>query len=99
MTTETYSELGASRPSILKDPDATLDYSWDWEDWLAGDTISSYSVSVSGVTKNSDARASAVVTAWLTGGTLGAVASATCSVSTAAGRIDSRTIYLRIRER
>lgn len=97
--TDTYSELGANRPSILKDPDAVLDYSFDWTDWLAGDTISSYTVTVSGVTKNSDARVGAVVTTWLSGGTLGQIASATCGIVTAGARTENRTIYLRIRQR
>lgn len=99
--TDTYSEIGIYRPSIIKDPGATLDYTFDWTDWLAlvADTIASYSVTVDGVTKTSDARVGALVTVWVSGGTLGGVGSATCHVTTTGGRTDDRTIYFLIRER
>lgn len=102
MTTETYSEIGNPRPSIAKDPDARLDYSFDWTDWLAdGEAISTYAVTVDGVTKESDSRSGAVVTAWVSGGTAGDVASVTCSITTNSvpARTDHRTVYLRVRER
>lgn len=106
MTTETYSEIGNPRPWIAKDPDAVLDYSFDWatEGWLAeGESISTYSISVDGVTLDSHSRSGGVVTAWVSGGTAqpGEVASITCSVTTNSvpARTDNRTVYLRIRER
>ncbi len=103
MTTETFSNIGNPSPSIPKDPDATLDYIFNWTDWLAlgGDAISSYTVTVNGVTKDSDARIGAYVTAWVSGGVAGQVASITCSVTTnsSPARTDHRTVYLKIRER
>lgn len=105
MTTETFSEIGNPRPSIVKDPSAVLDYVFDWTDWLAevGDAIASYSVTVDGVTKDSDSRVGARVTVWVSGGvaTAGEVASITCSVTTTSSpaRTEQRTIYLKIRER
>lgn len=104
MSTDTYSEIGNPRPWITKDPDAVLDYSFDWSDWLqAGELIASHVVTVDGVTKNSDTRSGAVVTAWISGGeaTGGSPASVTCSVTTDSvpARTEHRTVYLRIRER
>lgn len=102
MTTETYSEIGNPRPSIAKDPDARLDYSFDWTDWLAaGESISTYSITVDGVVKDTDSRSGAVVTAWISGGTAGQVASVTCSITTNSTptRTEQRTVYLRVRER
>ncbi len=104
MSTETYSEVGEPRPWIKKDPDARLDYSFDWADWLqAGELIESHVVTVSGVTKDSDTRSGAIVTAWVSGGTAipGAVASITCQITTDSvpARTEQRTVYLKIRER
>lgn len=102
MTTTTYVAAPPDGlPTIDKDPDAKLDYSFDWTDWLAGvsDTIASYVVTVSGVTLESHARVSGVVTAWLSGGTAGLVGTASCKITTTGGRIDERTIGLRLVQR
>lgn len=104
MSVETYSEVGTPRPWIAKDPDAVLDYSFDWGDWLAsGESVASYAVTVDGVTLDSDSRGGAVVTAWVSGGSAlpGEVASITCRITTDSlpARTDQRTVYLKIRER
>lgn len=99
---DTFSEISHPRPSIAKDPSAVLDYSMDWSDWLAADeSIATYDVTVSGVTKDSQSRAGAVVTAWLSGGVAGTVGSATFRITTNSvpARTDERTIYLRVQER
>ena len=86
--------------TFLKDPDAVLDYAFDWTAWLDdGETISSHTVTVDGLTKDSDAENGGVVTVWLSGGTDGQEASAACLIETSAGRTDERTIVLRVRER
>ena len=72
---------------------------WDWSSWLGADTISSFTVTVSGVTLDSSSNTDTDVTAWLSGGLVGQSASATCSIVTAGGREDDRTITLRIKER
>ncbi len=92
----------AARPTIAKDPDATLDYSTDWTAWLAqvADTISSFQVFYSGVTQSvAPSLAGNVITAWVSGGTRGAMASITFRVLTVAGRTEERTIYLHIMDR
>jgi hypothetical protein len=59
---------------LTKDPDARLDYAWDWTDWLNGDTIDSYAfvldppagVVIDEQTMNAEAT---IVVAWIMGGT------------------------------
>ncbi len=101
MTTDTYIEIGQYVPSIKKDPEAVLDYTFDWTDWLAGisDTIASRTVTGTGVTIDSSVLATPLVTAWVSGGTVGAIATVECKIVTAGGRTDERTIYLIIEER
>lgn len=104
MTTETYSLTNPSKPTITKDPNAVLDYSWDWSEWLAPltDTILSFQIILgtgSTLAVDSSLRVGGVVTAFLSGGTLGATESATCRIVTAGGRTDDRTIYLKIAQR
>ena len=102
MTTATTTFVAAppeGLPTIDKDPDATLDYAWEWSDWLAGDSISSHTVTVSGVTKASDTRVGTKVTAWISGGTVGTPGLATCTITTAAGRIEQRSIAFRVLNR
>lgn len=99
--TDTYSEIGIYRPSIPKDPDAVLEYTFDWTDWLAlvSDSIATYTVTVTGATKESDVRVGALVTAWVSGGVVGSVASVLCRIETVGGRTEDRTIYLLVQER
>lgn len=87
-----------------KDPDDVKDYGFDWALELAGDspddTISSYTVTVSsGLTRDSDSRTGAVITAWLSGGTAGREYNVLCRVVTANGRTLDRTGIVRVRTR
>jgi len=86
--------------SYIKDPDAVLDYQWDWATWLpTGDTIASATVTSDiGLTVDSDSNTATAVTAWLSGGTVGESYDVTCRVVTADGRTDDRTITLLIRQ-
>ena len=100
-------------PSIfLKDPNAVLDYKFDWKaetngngdsDWLAsGETISSKTVTVpDGITKDSDAPGDTdtSVTVWLSGGTAGVDYEIACKIATSLSRTDERTIKIQVRER
>lgn len=93
----------------IKDPNATLDYASDWSSWLAeGDSISNFDVVVeSGDVVIEDGTGTApapsetdgVVTAWISGGTVGTTATVRYRVTTAQGRIDDRTVFFIIRER
>jgi hypothetical protein len=82
-----------------KDPNATLDYSFDWTAYLLPitDTISSVTfIASSGITVVSQAHTPTVATAFVSGGTLDATEKLTCRIVTAGGRTDDRTIDLKI---
>lgn len=90
-------------------PGSRLDYAVDWADgvvgpWLQiGETIASHAVTVTGgaTLDNSSATAS-VVTAWVSvpgALALGSKVSIEVSITTTAGRIDSRTIELTVQRR
>lgn len=85
----------------IKDPDAYLDWRWDWTDWLdAGETISSSVMTVSaGLVKESESASLSSTTVWLSGGTTGTVYSVANRITTSAGRIDERTITIRVENR
>ena len=96
----------------VKDPDAVLDYKFDWKastngtgstDWLAtGETIASYTIDEdTGITVDSDSRtdANTSVTVWLSGGTAGVEYSVRCEVVTSASRTDERTMMIKVEER
>ena len=94
-----------------KDPNAVLDYKFDWaaqtngsgsSDWLAnGETIASYTVTAeTGLTKVSDSvtDSNTSVTVWLSGGTADTVYDVTCHIVTSAGREDDRTMKIVVRQ-
>jgi hypothetical protein len=86
-------------PLWEKDPQAVKDYQLDWTAWLAGDTVSSHTVTVeTGLTKDSDSRALGVVTVWLSGGTKGRTYKVTCRVVTTNGRTDERTVEILVKD-
>jgi hypothetical protein len=83
--------------AVLKDPDAVLDYSINWEPWLAdGDTIATSEWIVTGpdstLEVDSSGKSTTVTTVWLSGGTLGQVYTVTNRVVTTEGRTDDRSI-------
>jgi hypothetical protein len=96
-------------PVIRKDPDATLDYAFDWTAWLAlnpGDSIASVQFLVdSSLTVENQAFDAKTATVWLSGGTKPASGAnklrVTCRITTTNSppRIDDRSVFLEILER
>jgi hypothetical protein len=86
---------------FVKDPNAVLDYQFDWSAWLpVGDTIVSHTATVStGLTKDSSANTTTSVTIWLSGGTAGTTYTAACKIVTTQGRTDERTIQIQVVDR
>jgi len=85
-----------------KDPNATLDYSFDWGPYLTplADTIVSVEWLLSaGLTKVSQSNTTTVATVFVSGGVLDESETLTCRITTAGGRIDDRTISLNITSR
>ena len=89
-----------------KDPQAKLDYSFDWREWLGADTISAFLLLVDPVTATGmtvatvppQVQVGGIVTFWLQGGVEGDAYNVTCRVSTAAGRTDDRTMKIKIKQ-
>lgn len=82
------------------DPDAELDWSWDWSEWLAPtETISSKSVVATEGTATiaTPTESAGVVTAFVSDpvgdATTGRV-TLRCRITTSAGRVDDRSILL-----
>jgi len=87
---------------FFKDPDSTLDYLFDWTDWLdTTETITAQEVTVddSGLVIDSYSENSGIVTAWLSAGVAGTVYKLSCKITTDASRICQRTMTIRVQER
>ena len=90
-----------------KDPDATLDFGFDWgTKWLqTGETLSSSAWAAdSGLTIESSPDPTTIIddtttAAWVSGGTAGASYILTNTVVTSAGRTDERSFRIHIVER
>ena len=92
----------AATPIIvyIKDPNAVLDYTLNWFEYLDGDTISTSTWTVpAGITKNSESNTTTAATVWLSSGTDGTDYDVYNRIVTAAGRTDDRTIRIRVSER
>jgi len=85
----------------IKDPDAVLDYTFDWSNWLTGgETIAtSQWVVPSGITKDSEANDTTTTTIWLSSGVAGSDYEITNRITTSGGRTDDRTFKVRVRSR
>ena len=83
------------------DPNAVLDYSWDWTAWLAaGESITSHTVVVPAeLTLDSSAADTGHVTAWISGGVNRGDYEVTCRITTDQGRTDDRSIMLLVLDR
>jgi hypothetical protein len=104
---ETFVVDSSGKATILKDPDAILDYTFDWTQWLAAasvtpDTIATAVGAVSGAVTaaiNSTSHDAQKVTLWVSGGAAGEKIVLRCRITTAAGRTDDRTVYLKVKDR
>ena len=90
---------------LLKDPGATLDYAVDWgSDYLAGDVLvtSAWSVDpveAGGAAVETSSADSLIATVSVSGGIAGRRYRLTNLVETASGRVDRRSILLRVEKR
>lgn len=87
--------------SWTKDPDAVLEYTRDWADWLEdGETIASSDWIIDGgLTEDSSSHDDDSATIWLSGGTAGEDVYVTNRITTSAGRTEDRTFLIYVRER
>lgn len=86
--------------TIDKSPGAVLDYGHRWTRWLDGDTIASSTFIVpTGLSSVQKSHTATTTTVWLAGGDVGKSYNVINRISTAAGRIDERTIVVRVVQR
>lgn len=89
--------------SWFKDPDAVLDFRFDWSEWLANegnDIITTSDITAdAGITITDQSQTTTSATVWLSGGTAGQRYRVTNRITTAAGRIDDRTHVVTVQER
>ena len=85
----------------LKDPSAVLDYVFDWTEWLATvETITDHTITAdTGITVDSSTESDGKVIVWLSGGEAGKWYKVACKITTSAGRIDERTLHIRVENR
>jgi hypothetical protein len=102
---ETFVVTSTGLPSIRKDPDAVLDYTFNWADYLqpTADTIASVAwvtpTAPGSITVVSSSSTPTTATAFVSGGVLGQKEVLTCRITTTGGRVDDRSVLLRIVER
>lgn len=87
----------------LKDPDAVIDYQFDWSNYLpSGDTIatSSWSVAPTGeLAIDSDSNTATTATAFVSGGVVRKTYRLVNQIVTAGARTEERSIIVRVGER
>ena len=85
--------------AFKKDPNAVLDYTFDWAPYLTPilDTITAVEwLPSAGIVVGSTSFTTLTATAFVSGGALGETETLTCRISTLGGRVDDRTIELSI---
>ena len=76
---------------------ARLDFGNDWELWLAGDTLATSTwIAEEGITEDGTPFTTTFATVWLKDGELGKTYKVTNTITTAAGRVNVRPIFVTI---
>lgn len=107
MPTETYVTDSEGRSVITKDPASVLDYTFNWSVYLAAiaDSIAGVVFTITGsatMAVDSSSFTSTTATAWLSGGLQAdGLIQVDCTITTAStpARVDSRSIYINIRDK
>lgn len=89
-----------SFPSTIKDPDARLDYHRNWANWLEGDTLisSTWLCDAPEITlEDSDFESTGLTTIFASGGEIGNTYLLVNRIETGQGRVDDRTIKIKIK--
>ena len=87
-------------PSFVKDPDARLDYEVDWSEWLpSGDTIvlSEWEVDDAALTLDGEDFNTLSAVVFASDGVLGSSYLVTNRITTDQGRINDKTIKIKIK--
>lgn len=86
--------------TLLKDPDAVLDYEVNWATWLGTDTIATSEwLTAEGISEADATNTATATTIWLSGGDVGQVYDVVNRITTVGGRTNDQTIRVRIMNR
>jgi len=90
-----------SLQTFKKDPDAVLDFGFDWSDWLAsGETLTASTWTVpAGISEGANQRDGTSVLIWLSAGTAGESYLISCKIVTSDDRTDERSLTIMVEER
>ena len=92
----------SGKATIVKDPNAVLDYYVNLTDWMpVGDTVASVNPIATGVVVDSHniTGAGLFVQLWCSGGVAGVTGNVVVRFTTAGGRTDDRTLYFKMKQR
>ncbi len=86
---------------FIRDPDSNLDFACDWSVWLQDDEtiVTSVWLPDEGITTATPSVVGGRTVVWLSGGEVGQTYRVTNRITTSAGRIDDRTLLIRVRNR
>ena len=88
---------------VTKDPDAILDYTFDWSAWLGTDAITQSIWLISGgdnsLAQSTASNTETGATIWLSGGSANRDYTLTNRITTVGGRTDDRSATIQVRDR
>lgn len=86
--------------TFIKDPDATLDYTVDWSQWLQpGERISTVSWNLGGLGPGGESNTETHAVKFITGGTAGTDYTVRCRITTTQARTEDRSFIISVQER
>jgi hypothetical protein len=93
----------AKKPRGLKDPDAIIDITFDWSDWLTdigSPTVSAVTFTLNGLTSVGTFSDGSKTTVFVAGGTAGSSTAVSCLITTytTPPRTNQRTVYIDIQD-
>lgn len=85
-------------PSFIKDPQAVLDFNWDWSGWRGANEsiVSQTVVAAAEITVESSSIVGKAVAAWISGGYVNTSHVIACTITTSAGRTETRRIQISV---
>jgi len=85
--------------AFTKDPNSTIDFAIDWNQFLVNDTVTGSSWEIpAAFTLQSEGVTSNVTRAFLTGGVAGTDYTITNRITTPGGRIEDRSVLVQVRQ-
>lgn len=92
--------MNSVEKTFTKDPQSTLDYQFDWSDWLSGDVIASSVWEVTaGISTANPTNTPTTTTVFLSGGAVGVKYIVTNRITTSQGRTEDRRFQLNVVQR